>query len=236
MTTDNPAVRKRSKWWKVLRVLAIGLPFAIGVFAATHVAWKRAGSGQWVEKIDKDGIKVWSRKRPGETITDIKAVMRIRNTPTTAIAAFMNEGCDDFMEGCVSWMDFEPWSEKTLQSTGIGVVIYPFKLKPREFLLRTRVSQDPKTKAVLMHVTSHPDLLPRNKFCHRVEDVDNRWLFTPLGNGQTEVEFTMHMDEGMPYFLVNPMTPRVVHKLMADLPSHFDKPQYQNVKLAYIQQ
>ncbi len=236
MTTDTPQIQKKSRKWKVVRVLGIGLLLAVAGAVTGHFAWKSSGSNQWVQKIDKNGIKVWSRKAPGSTLTDIKAVRRVKNTPTVAIASFMSEACEDFMPGCVAGYDIEPWNPRTLTSTGLWVVIYPLKMTPREYLLRTQITQDPKNKAVLMHVTAHPDLVPRNKYCYRVPDVDNRWLFTPLGNGETEVEFTMHMDQGIPYLLMNLATPRVTYRLLEGLPAHFDKPKYQNAKLDYIKE
>ncbi|MEO8035000.1 MAG: hypothetical protein ABI837_11265 [Acidobacteriota bacterium] len=236
LTNDTPAIQKRSRRWRVLRVLGLGLLLAVAVSIAGHFAWKSSGSNQWVKKIDKNGIQVWSRKAPGAMLTDIKALRRIKNTPTVAIASFMQESCEDFMPGCVAGYDVEPWNPRTLSSTGLWVVIYPLKMTPREYLLRTQIAQDPKSKAVSMRVTAHPDLVPRNKYCYRVEHVDNRWVFTPLGNGETEVEFTMHMDQGMPYLLMNLVSPRVTYKIMDELPAHFDKPQYQNAKLDYIKE
>src|SRR6185436_10166787 len=213
MTTDNPAIQKRSKWRKVFRVLGIGVLAAIAVIVTAHYAWKYSGSNQWEKRIDKNGIQVWSRKTPGSTLNDIKALRIVKTRVPVALASFMGEDCDDFVPGCISGRDIEPWNPKELSSTGIWVVKFPFPLSPREYLLKTQISQDPNSKAAMMRVTARPDLLPRNKCCYRIPDVDNRWLFTPRGNGDVEVLFTMHMDQGLPYVLVNRMTPRATYKI-----------------------
>jgi hypothetical protein len=221
---------------RAFRVLGIGLAVVAVAIVAAHFIWKYSGSNEWKKRIDKNGITVWSRKTPGSTLMDIKALRLVKTRVPVALTSFMGESCDDFVPGCISGRDIEPWNARELSSTGIWVVKFPFPLAPREYLLKTQISQDPNTKAAMMRVTALPDLLPRNKCCYRIPVVDNRWLFTPRGDGNVEVLFTMHMDQGLPYFMVNMMTPKATYKIFDELPAHFGKPKYQNAKLDYIKE
>jgi hypothetical protein len=138
--------------------------------------------------------------------------------------------CSDWLPGECSGKSLEPYDLKDQAETDFFVGKFPFPLSPREWLFRTQFSEDPKSGAVLMEVKALPDLLPRNKCCYRVEVLNNRWLLTPRENGEVEVEFEMHTDEGLPYFLVNPIKPRMSYKLFEDLPRQFAKKKYQDAK------
>ena len=236
MTNESPAVQKRSRLQRVLRFLAAACLLAIVVGLAGHYAWKYSGSNEWKQEIDKDGIKVYSRKTPGSVLKDIKAIRRVKTSVTVAMASFMNSDCAEFMEGCLSGKDIVPWNPKDLSATGLFVVDFPGPFAHREYLLKTQVSQNPTTRVTLMDVTAVPDLVPRNRCCYRIEDMRNSWRFTPLGNGELEVEFNMHMDQGLPYPMVNRMAPRFTHEMFADLPRHFGKEKFQGAKLAYIKE
>jgi hypothetical protein len=236
MTKESSATPTRSRLRKVLRVLAYGCLLGVVVLVTVHFAWKYSGSNQWKKEIDKNGIQVYSRKTPGSVLEDIKATRRVKTRLTVAMATFMETDCAEFMPGCISSRDIVPWSSRDLSATGLFVVRYPFPFSPREYLLKTSVTQDATTKAALMEVTARPDLVPRNKCCFRIEDMDNRWLFTPVGNGELEVEFSMHMDQGLPYPLVNWVSPRMTYKMFEALPEQFDNDKFQNAKLDYIKE
>jgi ribosome-associated toxin RatA of RatAB toxin-antitoxin module len=97
----------------------------------------------------------------------------------------------------------------------------PFKFRPREFVLRAQFYQNPKNKEVLLAYSAVPEKLPPNPCCFRVTDMNNTWRFTPLGNGQVEVEFLMNMDDGgfMPDLLINKVRPQVMFKALPRLQS-----------------
>lgn len=239
VTSENPVVPTRSRLRKVLRVLAVGGLVGILVLVTAHFAWTYSGSNEWKQEIDRNGIKVYSRKTPGAPLKDVKAVRRLKTRLMVAMAAMTEEGvenCSDWLPGCESARNVVPYDPRTVASTDLYVVRYPRPYSPREYLIKTQISQDPKSKSVLMVLTAVPDLIPRNECCYRVEDMDNRWRFTPVENGELEVEFLMHMNQGLPYMLVNRIAPQIAYGLLDDLPKHFGKKQYQTVKLDFIKE
>ena len=239
MTNGTPVIRPKSRLRKVLRVLGIGFLLVVVAITSAHFIWKYSGSSEWKQEISKNGITVYSRKVPGMTLKEYRATRRVKNRLMVAMAAMTEEGvenCSDWLPGCESARNIVPYDPKEVSSTDLYVVRYPSPYAPREYLLKTQISQDPKNKSALIVLKAMPDLVPRNDCCFRIEDMDNRWRFTPLPNGELEVEFLMHMDQGLPYFLVNRMAGGITYKLLEDLPKHFNKEKYQQVKLDFIQE
>jgi hypothetical protein len=230
MTNEIRAVQKKGCLRRVFRVLAIGCLLVIVVGVLAHFAWKYSGSNEWKQKINKNGIEVYSRKSPGSTLTDIKVARNLKMSQGVAMMALVDVDCREWLPGACTGRNIEPYDLKDQAETDFFVGEFPYHLSPREWLFKTQFSEDPRTHAILMEVTAVPDLLPRNECCYRVTTLHNRWLLTPLGDGEMRIEFEMHTDEGLPYFLVNPLKPGAVYKLFADLPRQFGKKKYQNAE------
>lgn len=228
MTNEIPVVPKKSRWKKVLRVLAIICVIGVVIAVPAHFAWKYSGSNQWVKKIDKNGITVYARKVPGNTLLDIKAIRRVKSTVGVGMLAIVAVDCSDWLPGKCSGRSIEPYDLNDQAETDYFVGDFPFPMTPREWLFRTQFTEDPKTGAILMAVKAVPDVLPPDKCCFRVKTLDNRWLLTPRENGEIEVEFEMHTDEGLPYFLMNPLKPYASYRLFEDLPRQFGKEKYRH--------
>ena len=67
-------------------------------------------------------------------------------------------------------------------------------------------------------------------------DMHNSWKFTPLENGEVEVEFTENMDQGLPYLLVNNMLPNGVYQTLGVLQKYFDQDDWKNAKYEFIRE
>lgn len=233
---ETPVVEKKSRLRKVLRVLTVVVVLGAAGIAAAHFAWKYSGSGQWVQAIDKDGIKIYTRKLPGSTLKEIRAVTRVKTRLMTAVAALAaehsNEDCSTWIEGCVGQKTVIPYNRRDLTVTELITVKYPPPFSPREFLVAMKVTQEPKTKAVTVDYKAVPDLLPPNDCCHRVQDMHNVWVFTPLSENEIGVDYTMHLDQGLPYVMFNRVAPQIVYDVVRELPEHHAK--YQNARVEMI--
>ncbi|MEA2490525.1 MAG: hypothetical protein QOH21_2317 [Acidobacteriota bacterium] len=229
---------KKSRVRKVLRILGVGVVLVAVALTIAHFAWKYSGSGQWEQVSDKDGIKVLVRKSPGSTLKDIRGVTRMNVRLMTAVAALAaeqsNEDCSTWIEGCLGQKTIVPYNRHKLTVTELITVKYPGLFSPREFLVAMKVTQDAATKAVTIDYKAVPNLVPLNSCCYRVPDMHNVWVFAPAKAGGLDVEYTMHLDQGIPYFMFNHVAPQIVHDLVRDLPQHHAK--YQNAKVENIQE
>ncbi|HET9867645.1 MAG TPA: hypothetical protein VFQ06_10170, partial [Nitrospira sp.] len=136
----------------------------------------------------------------------------------------------DWAPGKCTGRNVEPFDLQDHAETDYFMAEFPFKLAPREWLLRTQFVEDPKTKAIAALVKAVPDALPRNNCCYRLATFNSSWRLTPVENGETEVEYILNTDEGLPYLLVNAVKPRATYKFFEDLPRLFGQEQYRNAK------
>jgi len=228
---------------RVLRAILKGLSLTAAVIAVAlitwHFVWTYSGSNTWVREFEKNGVTVYSLKTPGVALKQFKAVTRVKTTLTRATAAMAStdaEDCNEWAPGCTSEKAIQPWSSDAMAYTHLFRLTFPSPFSPREFLIHAHVTQDQPTKAVLVRFEAAPDALPRNPCCVRVETLHNWWKFTPLGNGQVEVEALMNADQGLPYPMVNHFVPFGLYSVCHDLQAFLDKPKWQNARFDRIQE
>lgn len=214
---------------------------AIGV--VSHYGWKGAGSGQWELAYDEDGMKVWTKKDPGEVLLKAKGTVRI-NAKLSPIMKFMRDpaSCDDV--GCYD-------SRIVDDSRGPELLYYTFKydvffpFKPRVFMVKSEFTQDPITKEMNIGYVSASDekilsMMPANDAdcCVRVDDMKNHWKFTPVGNGDVEVEFLYDTGMGgnMPYAMLNLGVVPVYTDTFLKLRETMSQERYRIAKVDYVQE
>jgi len=217
---------------KVLRtiskVLLIGTGLLVAGLLVAHLVWKYSGSGQWEQVLSKNGVTIYARKNPGSTLKEFKGVRTVKTTLNTAVAAMKStdiEDCADWIPGCASGMDVERWNPQGKYFIHYYHVNYGGPFSPREFLLKTHFTRTAE-KGVLVEFTALPNLLPRHDCCYRIEDMHNSWRYTPLANGDVQVELQVHMDHGLPYFMINRGAPYGLYSLFSELPRLINKDKF----------
>jgi hypothetical protein len=222
---------------KVLKALSIGGALVITILIASHFIWEYSGSNRWELQTDRNGIKIYSLKAPGAVLKRFKGVTRVKITLNSAAAAMAStDNCGDWMMNCTSETSIQPWNSQTMTYIHLFRLDYPSPFSPREFLLKGHISQDPDSKAVLAEFMAAPDELPQNSCCFRVAHMRNTWRFTPVENGEVEVEVVMNLDQGLPYVVVNRMAPGSLYALLSDLPRLFNKDELRRAKFDLIRE
>jgi hypothetical protein len=203
--TTTATAKKRGWARKLLRIaLVTGLILVVGLFTA-HIVWKRSGSGKWQLEIDKDGVQVYSKKSPGSTLKQFRAVTKVRTRLQHVVAVFTDtslQHCNDWMHSCLVSTAIEPWNPDGHYWLAFYRASAGPLFSPRDFVIKLQFSQDPQSKSVFIDVTDVPDRLPQDKCCVRVR-IHNRWRWTPLKNDEVEAEVTEDFDAGLPYILHN---------------------------------
>lgn len=202
--------------------------FYAGVFVAVlaltaHLIWKYSGSNQWEPiGVSKKGVKLYALKKPGETVKLFKGVVRVRSTLTNVMAASQDPTICENVQ-CYDSKMFERVSERSQFYTFRWP--YPFGFDTREFVTEQRFSIVPETKALLVEVIATPDKLPPNDCCVRIETMHNTWRYTPVGNGELELEYVINMDDGgfFPYPLANLGAPEFIKYMLPKMQEVFDR-------------
>jgi hypothetical protein len=239
--SDSTARPKRSTLRKVLKISGYSFALLVVVIYIANVAWKMSGSNQWQLEVEKNGVQIYSLKAPGSYNKQFRGVMRADFTLNQLVAGLIEnatlDNCKNFIPGCVDMKVLQPWSERTMSDTVLWKLALPAPFSPRETVLRSQVSQDPRTKAVTVHIIAAPNATPRNPDAVRLTHIQNRWTYTPVENGQVEIEFLQDMDMGgmFPDFLLNLAGAEETYVFLHDqLPGLLDREQLRSVKYDFI--
>jgi hypothetical protein len=236
---ENTTTRSRTVLNTVVKILSFGIAVVLVILVVAHFAWKYSGSNKWELALDKDGVKVYALKSPGSALKQFKAVTRIRTKLNSVVAAMTDtssEACSEFVPGCTSGEILEPLTSQSQYFIQSYRVDFPRPFSPRDLVIKTQFSQDLQSKAVFVQCTALPDRLPRNACCFRVTNMHNSWRYTPLENGELEVEFLGNYDIGIPYPMFNRVIPGALHDLLLHLEGFFNKDKYQHTEFAFAQQ
>jgi hypothetical protein len=239
MTKENTSIQPRRVLGTIFRVLAIGGALVLTILVAAHFAWKYSGSNQWEPVIDKDGIKIYTLKAPGEVVERVRGVTHVKTTLNAAVAMMMQtdtKACREWFPGCTSVQAIQPWNPEDLTYIHLYRLTAFRPFSPREWLLKARASQDPQTKSVLIEFLAVPDELPQNSCCFRVSHLHNTWRFTPLDNGLVEVENRQNVDLGIPYVMFNRFIPSAMYRVLARLPKYLEDDRLQQAKYDLIKE
>jgi hypothetical protein len=225
--TTTATVKKHGWAGKLLRIaLVTGFVLVVGLLTA-HVLWKRSGSGKWQLEIDKDGVQVYSMKSPGSTLKQFRAVTRAKTSLQHVVAVFTDtslQHCNDWMHNCLTSLAIEPWNADGHYWLALYRAAPGWPFAPREFVIKLQFTQDPQSKTLFIDVTDVPELLPPDKCCVRVR-IHNRWRWTPLKNGEVEVEVLENFDAGIPYILHNAQA-ESLWGIMSSVPGLMDREKF----------
>ena len=231
----SSAVKPKRWVRKLLKGLLLLCVSLIALYFIVRVVWRFSGSNQWEFVGEQDGVKVYSLKAPGSDLTQVRGVVRVHST-LSALVKFVRDptACEDF--GCFGYLI--EGDDRVQYVYSFIRYDYPFPFRSRELVMRVLVYQNPQTKEVTVWVAAAPDKVPRNDCCVRVTQMNNTWRYTPLGNGEVEVEYTMNMNEGgfMPDLLINSWRPEAIFWALPKLQEVLKKEKYQNAKFDYIKE
>lgn len=234
MGNEN-AVVKPGMWLKrLIKVLLLVSVSLVALLFVARLIWRFSGSNQWEFVGERNGVKVYSLKAPGSDLETVKGVVRVRST--LASLAKMTQDADLCTDlGC--------YESKMLERVDDQVQYFscrfdfPFPFHTRELVVRTQTYQNPHTKEILVWVAAAPDKTPPNDCCFRVTDMNNTWRYTPLGDGQVEVEHVENANGGgyVPDLVLNMGRRNIMFTALPKLQDILNK-KYQNAKLDFIKE
>lgn len=241
MKNENDPVKpkKRKKFFKYL---LIGLGSIIGILLVYNWYWTSSGSSEWELEIDKDGVKVYSLKAPGDDVVKYRSIIRGKYTLSQLAAPHLLDHnlatCKEWFENCIGCKIIEPFDTIRQYDVSLWTLEFPSPFAPRELLINTSVTQD-ENKVVTIDVVAVPNAVEPNEGKVRVERMHNVWKFTPLENGMSECELTQDISLGgyFPKFLMNMAGTDANFTFMKDeLPKFLEKEKYRNATFPFIEE
>ena len=189
----------------------------------------------WALKMNTDGIRVYTKNLENSPYKAIKAVCTIQSTITRLTAVLLD------IENSADWV-YSTKKCSVLKVVSPTDLIYyseiavPWPVNNRDFIIRLKVSQDEKTKAVTVLGENKPTYLPENKNVVRIQRSFSKWVITPQPNGFLKIEYLLEVDPGgsIPAWLINMFATKGPYETFKKLREQVKKPRYNQVSLAFI--
>ncbi|MBE9502800.1 MAG: hypothetical protein IME96_01340 [Proteobacteria bacterium] len=207
-------------------ILTLLIPLS-AAFADTGKDWKL--------KIDRENIRVYSRKVDKSKIHEIKAVSRIPSS-LSSIVSLLND-----VEAVSKWI---PNSGETIllkrindyETLVYGIIRPPWPVSDRDIIVHFKIRQDPATKEVTVNMTGRPDYIPLNEDYVRVPLLKSFWKLTPGPDGFLDVVYQVHAEPGglLLSWFVNVSTDEVAYDTVKNMQDMIQKEKYKRARLDYI--
>lgn len=214
---------------KMTGKIALSLALLSFLFPATIYAWELA-------KEDKDNeIKIYTRKVEGSGFSEYKAVMKIRATLSSLVALVDDiPACPRWIHTCSEGRLLKRVSPK--ESYTYTVNEAPWPVSDRDAIVLNTVRQEIPKGPVKIDILGVPDYVPEKKGLVRVKMIRGYWLFTPLGEGLTEVVYQIHNDPGgdLPSWLVNTVVVSQPYNTMLNMRKLVEESKYKGATFEFI--
>jgi hypothetical protein len=159
----------------------------------------------WELEKEKDGIKIWTRKRDNSKLKEYKGVMVIQTSVDKLLAVFKNiKNHEKFFykckQGSVSLVkkssDNEFYTYMVLQAPIV---------KNRDAVTHFLFNSPNADGSVVLSLEAKPNLVPYKPDCVRVPEMKGYWKFTPKSDSTVEVIHQAYSSpgSGVPESLAN---------------------------------
>lgn len=161
-------------------------------------------SSNWKLSKEKNGISIYTRSIEDSKFKEYKANSIIDATPEELVDVLLD------VESYVEWMAYIK-EVRLLEKEGdnkfyvYAEVKIPWPFENRDEISLSEVIRYPDSGIIEIAITLVHDYLPENKGIVRMPSGNGQWIFTPLGNGKTEVYHRFSGDPGgkIPAWIVN---------------------------------
>jgi hypothetical protein len=158
----------------------------------------------WKLQKDKDGIKVYSAEVPDSKIRAIKVVANYDATPAQVADTVMDiNTASEWVSHLKSSYLIKRVSQNELYY--YAEVTLPWPVSNRDFVAHLTRSENVQTGAITIDGPAVAGFVPEKRGIVRINNSIGKWIITPLGNNQVNVEYALHVDPAgsLPSWLVN---------------------------------
>jgi hypothetical protein len=195
-----------------------------------------SAQNNWKLSTEKDGIKIYTSMVPDSKIKAIKVECNLNATPSQVVALVMD------VNTAPDWV-YHVKSAKLVKQVSASELYYysevslPWPAANRDFVAHLTVSQDPDTKVVTIDGPAVPGFVPIKKGIVRIDNSIGKWIITPMGPDQVNVEYSIHVDPGgaLPSWLVNMFATEAPLKIFQSLRMQLQKSAYKNIAFAFVE-
>lgn len=230
---DDSGAKTKMGWGKKLLIAFVILVVLLNIWSMVYEA---GGSGEWELAIDEGGVKVYTKKEPGNPLIKVKANTKVKSNLSGIAHLIVDPSSCDEGDCYDSKMIERVATANGYSSYNTFKFDFPPPLQTREYVVRLDLTQNAQTKEVSAKITGTPDKIPLNDCCLRVPYIENIWQIKPLGNGELDVTLTMDFNAGgnMPNWLANVGSSFGTHEFFLTLQTILDKDKFQKAPIDYV--
>ena len=140
----------------------------------------------WALERDKNGIKVWTKKRPNSSLKEYKGVTVINATVDELVSIFKNTKLHDQFLYKAQAGSVKVVKKNSDNDFYTYMVVNAPIVKDRDVVTHYKLIKDNNTGAATIELEAVPNLVPINSNYVRVPEMKGYWKFIPKGNS-TEV-------------------------------------------------
>lgn len=189
----------------------------------------------WELKVDKEGIKVYTKSADNSSLKSVKTVCTIDASLSRLTAVLLD------IDRTIDWVYATKKCSLLKQVSQSELIYYseidaPWPVSNRDFIVRLWAVQDEKTKVVSILAENKPSYLAEKDGIVRIKHSVSKWLIEPLPNGKVKVEYTLQVDPGgnIPVWLINLFATKGPYESFKKLKLQVKKDIYNNVHLPFI--
>lgn len=194
-----------------------------------------AQEAAWELRKDRDGIKVYVREAIDSPFKELKMKFSVNATMSSVVALLQDiEAIPDWVYKCEVGYVVEKINDE--EEYYYNLIDFPWPLSDRDFIVKSKLYQDPVTKVLRSESYAVTDKMPEKEGVVRIVETNLWWEFTPHANGQIDVDYYLKSDPGgyLPAWIVNMAIDQGPIQTIKRFRKILKNPKYKNVKLDYV--
>ncbi|MEI6124459.1 MAG: START domain-containing protein [Bacteroidota bacterium] len=211
---------------KLLFIIAVSVSASVNCFGQ-----------KWDLKVDKDGVKVFTRSIVGSSIQEFRGEVTVKSNMASILELI------DSVSMYPKWMHncgYAVRLKKISKSSGYSyyVVKAPWPVSDRDACTFYNVTQDSVTKVVTIAIKGVKDYIPAKPDKVRVPEVEGMWQLIPMAKGVTKVVYQAHSEIGgyVPATIVNAYITETPYYNLVHLKTLVEAPNYPKTIMPYVKE
>ena len=193
------------------------------------------GQEAWKERINRDGIRIYSKQIAGSKLN----IIRVDCTISASLSQFVALILD--VDAGADWL-YSTKSSSLVKKVSPSELYYyseinfPWPAANRDFVGHLRVSQNRDTKTVTIDAENVAGFVPEKKGVIRIVSSTGKWTLTKKENNQLVVEYILQADPGgtLPSWITNLFDTKGPFETFKNLRQKIQKQIYVSAHLPFI--
>ena len=153
---------------------------------------------EWELKKEKNNIKVFIRYSEGSNVKEIRVITSVKASVEELVETVYDiDSYPEWVSNLETAKILETVSEREIYYYYQADVPWPFS--NRDDVMRFVMEENSDNEGVTIIISGHPDYIPEKDKIVRLTLNKGHWRFTPLLNGETEIDYIFFTNEGKGY-------------------------------------